>query len=82
MTSLDVRVHSGNTESFPLEMIVKTYILRATHATQLPRNLSQQFQDCTQFGQSFLVVFPHALRAGLPIAGWSLGVQSSSHSTP
>lgn len=39
-------------------MIVKNCSLKVTHTTQLPRNLSKQFQDCSQFGQRLPVVFP------------------------
>ena len=39
-------------------MVVKNCSLKVTHATQLPRNLSKQFQDCSQFGHRLLIVSP------------------------
>ena len=49
-------------------MVVENHGLKVTHVTQLPRNLSQQFQDeepvypCSQCGQRFLIVSPMYLR--------------------
>lgn len=46
----------GPLKCYPLEMVVKNCSLKVTHATQFPRNLSKQFQDCSQFGHRLLIV--------------------------
>lgn len=37
-----------------------------------------QLQDCSQFGQRLLIIFPCVLRAGLPIAEGPVKVQTVS----
>lgn len=54
--SLDGRFHLGTLQSVPLEKVVTNCSLKVTHATQLSRHLSLQFQDGSQCGQRPLVV--------------------------
>ena len=55
--------------------------LKGTHATQLPRNLSHQFQDRSPFGHRLLIFLPRqVLRACLSTEQSPIEVQSLSQS--
>lgn len=51
--------------SHPLERVGTNGSLKAARGTQMPRKLSQQFQDWSPFGQRLLIVFPLVL-SGMP----------------